>query len=291
MKTILINSAILFVILVSLLPLNSIAQDSEPVIVRVETRDGSTIQGELISETETELVIRTASSGDITVQKANIIRRQVLNSRQFKNGEYWHDNPQSTRYFFVPNALGLPKGQGYYQNIWILFNNVNYGITDNFSMGVGFVPMFLFGVSETPIWLLPKVSIPVMSDDFHIAAGAMIGGVVGEASFGVLYGMTTYGNRDNNISLGLGYGYAGEEVSKSPVVTVSAMYRFSKRWYFVTDNYFFPSATDNGLMNIGMRWAPERVAVDFSLTRLISSDDDADFIGIPLLGVSIPFGK
>jgi hypothetical protein len=291
MKTSLVYSCFFCVVLLFTIPEFTRAQNSDPVIVRIETRDGSTIQGEVISETDDYVVIRTASSGDITIQRANITNVKVLNARQFRNGEYWHDNPQSTRYFFVPNAMGLPKGQGYYQNIWILFNNVNYGVTDNFSMGVGFIPMFLFGVSETPIWLLPKVSFPVISDEFHVAAGAMIGGVVGVAGFGAIYGMTTYGNRDNNISLGLGYGYAGSEVSDSPVVTVSGMYRFSKRWYFVTDNYFFPSATDNGLLNFGVRWAPERVAVDFSLTRLLTDNEDADYVGFPLLGVTIPFGK
>lgn len=289
MKTKLNITVFFFVILVSLFPIYSVAQDAEQIIVRIETRDGSVIQGELISESDSELVVRTTSSGDVTVQKSTIVRRIVLSSRAFRNGEYWYENPQSTRYFFVPNAMGLPKGRGYYQNIWLFFNNVNYGVTDNFSMGVGIVPMFLFGVSETPIWILPKLSIPVVSDDFHIAAGAMIGGVVGEGSFGIFYGMTTYGNRDNNISLGLGYGYAGDEISNTPVVTVAGMYRFSKRWYFVTDNYFFPGASDGGLLNFGMRWAAERVAVDFSLTRILTTDEDLDYIGFPLVGVSIPF--
>jgi hypothetical protein len=289
MKAKIFFSISLYVFSVILLPNTLDAQDSEPIIIRVETRDGSIIQGELVSETDTELVIRTDSTGIITIQKATIVRRQVLASNQLRNGKYWHENPQSTRYFFVPNAMGLREGSGYYQNIWIFFNNVNYGVTDNFSMGVGFIPMFLFGVSETPVWLLPKFSFPVMGDDFHVAAGAMVGGVIGVAGFGVVYGMTTYGNRDNNISLGLGYGYAGSEVSRSPVVTLSGMYRFSQKWYFVTDNYFFPEATDNGLLNFGMRWAPERVAVDFSLIRLLTDNDESGFIGFPLLGVTIPF--
>lgn len=288
MKTKLLFSVFLCLYMFSLLSVQAIAQDTEPVIVRIETRDGSIIQGELISETDQEVVVRTASSGDITIQKANIVRRQVLSTRAFRNGEYWHENPQSTRYFFVPNAMGLPQGQGYYQNVWIFFNNVNYGVTDNFSLGVGFVPVFLFGATETPIWILPKFSIPLQSDLFHVAVGAMIGGVVGEGGFGLLYGMTTYGNRDNNISLGLGYGYADGDISSSPVVTLSGMYRLSKRWYAVTDNYFIPTETDNGLLNFGVRWAPERVAVDFSLLRLLDSDDSG-FIGIPMLGVTIPF--
>ena len=291
MKPTFLIAFVLCLIVLATVPTAAQSQDGERVMVRIETRDGNTVLGELISETDTELVVRTTSTGDVTIRKSDIARREVLSARQWKDGEYWHANPQSTRYLFVPNAMGLPKGHGYYQNVWLLFNNVNYGVTDHFSLGVGAIPMFFFGLEETPIWLLPKLSFPIASDKFHIAAGAMIGGVVGEGSFGIFYGMTTYGNRDNNISLGIGYGYVGSELSSSPVVTLSGMYRFTKRWYFVTDNYFFPSVTDNGLLNLGVRWAPERMAVDFSLMRLLDNEGEGDYIGFPLLGISIPFGK
>jgi len=289
MKTKLIFSVLLIPLILLFLAQHALAQVPEPVIVRIETRDGSIFQGELISETDMELVVRTVSSGDIVIQKANIKRIKTLSAQAFRNGEYWHENPQSTRYFFVPNAMGLPKGQGYYQNVLLFFNNVNYGLTNNFSLGVGIVPVFLFGESETPVWILPKFSIPIKRESVHVAVGAMIGGVIGEASFGILYGMLTYGNRDKNISLGLGYGYADGELANAPLVTLSGMYRLSKRWYAVTDNYFVPTKTSNGLLNFGVRWAPERVAIDFSLLRLLEDNTDGDFIGIPMVGVSIPF--
>ncbi|MCS3632659.1 hypothetical protein GGP55_003281, partial [Salinibacter ruber] len=88
-------------------------------------------------------------------------------------------NPQSTRYFFAPNAIGIPQGQGYYQNTWVFLNNVNYGATENFSIGAGTVPVFLFGAEALPIWVLPKVSISTPRDNLHLAGGAVFGGVLG----------------------------------------------------------------------------------------------------------------
>jgi len=247
----------------------------------------------LISEDENQIVIRTTSLGDVTILRTNIKHLTIVKEGQIRNGKFWFPNPHSTRYLFAPNAFGLPKGEGYYQNVWIFFNNVNYGITNNFSMGAGIVPMFLFGVSETPIWLLPKVSIPVSGEKFHLAAGAMIGGVVGVGSTfgGLLYGMGTYGDRNRNMSVGLGYALADGEISSSPVLTVAGMYRATDTIYYLTENYLFINSGGYGIASIGIRWAPENFAVDFSLMRPFGDDLGGGFIGIPWLGVTLPFGR
>lgn len=267
------------------------AQDQQPQQVRVETHDGNVFTGTLISEDENQIVVRTSSLGDVTILRSNIKKLTMLEEGQMRNGKYWHQNPHSTRYLFAPNAFGLPKGEGYYQNVWIFFNYANYGITNNFSLGAGMVPMFLFGVSETPIWLLPKVSIPVSGEKFHLAAGAMIGGVTGVASFGLFYSMGTYGDGDRNFSVGLGYGYAEGDISSSPVLTIAGMYRATEKLYYLTENYFFQNSGGAGIISFGIRWAPENFAADFSLVRPIGGGMEGGFIGIPWLGVTLPFGK
>lgn len=267
-----------------------IFQLDPPRYVRVQTKDGNILFGDLISETDQAIIIRT-SSGDVTIMRENIQRITDISRNSIRDGKFWHPNPQSTRYLFSPNALGLKKGEGYYQNVWIFFNNANYGLTDNFSLGAGLVPSFLFGASETPIWILPKFSVPIPNSKFHIAAGAMLGGITGVASFGVLYGMATYGDQDHNMSVGLGYGYAEGEVSSSPVVTFSGMFRASHRVYFITENYIFPDTEGLSLVSFGMRWAPENFAVDFAIMSPVGEDLGRGFIGFPWLGVTIPFGR
>lgn len=267
-------------------------QSPDPKQVRVETTDGNVFTGTLVSEDENRIIVRTSTLGEITIERSRIRRITEIDDSRMRNGKYWYDNPQSTRYFFAPNALGLPKDKGYYQNVWIFFNNVNYGVSDNFSIGGGIVPMFLFGVGETPVWVLPKVSIPVGSDQFHLAAGAMLGGVVGSGDSdiaGVFYGMGTFGDRDRNLSLGLGYGYSSGEISSTPVITISGMYRANQSIYYISENYFFPGTDEMGIISFGVRWAPENFAVDFSLFRPLEAGNG--FIGLPWLGVTIPFGK
>jgi hypothetical protein len=177
--------------------------------------------------------------------------------------------------------------------VWVLFNQVSIGLTDNFSVGAGTVPLFLFGSGATPIWLTGKFSIPVTPDKFNIGVGTLIGTIAGEdtGAFGLLFGITTFGSRDKNFSLGLGYGFADGELSNSPTVTFSAIIRTSQRGYFLTENYYIGAGDVGlGMISLGGRRMIKRVGLDFGGFIPLSSEIDT-FIAIPWLGVSIPFGQ
>ena len=273
-------------------PADAQAQASDSTLYRVETTDGNVYIGTLVSENDEEVVLSTEQVGTITIARAAIQRIEAIDPTRIRGGEYWFENPQSTRYFFAPNAIGLPSGGGYYQNTWIFLNNVNVGVSDHVSIGAGTVPVFLLGASALPFWLLPKVSVPTPSDQLHLAVGGAIGGIVGEgesAGAGILYGLSTFGTTDNNLSVGLGYGYAGSDWSSRPVLNISGMTRVGRTIYLLTENYVFPGSEPSGVISVGIRWAPENFAVDFGLVRPLDVEDG--FVGVPWLGVTIPFGR
>ena len=264
--------------------------DSEEQVYRIEMTEGQVLVGILLSETDTSVVVKTRQFGEVTLQRVNIKEMTQVDSNRIRNGAYWFQNPQSTRYLFAPNAIGIPDGQGYYQNTWVLFNNVNYGVSDNFSIGAGTVPIFLFGADVVPIWLLPKVSFSTPQEKLHFAGGAVLGGVLGEEneSVGLLYGATTVGSRDHNATLGVGYGYLNEGISDSPLINISGMTRLGQKSYLITENYIFPGA-EGSVVSIGYRWASRNVAVDFALFRPL--EDTGGLIAWPWLGVTLPFGQ
>lgn len=270
------------------------AQDEaeSEVVYRIVTTDGNTFIGTLVSENDQEVTLQTDQVGRITIQRSNIKMMEEIDPRHIKDGEYWHANPHSTRYLFSTNAIGLEKGRGYYQNTWIFFNNVNYGVTNNFSIGGGFVPSFLWGASEVPVWLIPKLSIPVSKDKFHVAVGGLFGGLLGaeNGGLGMAYGTATVGNRDNNLTLGIGYGYADGNWADIPLINLNGMYRLNKTLYFISENYFLTVGGEtSGLISGAIRWAPENFALDLGL--ISSTEAGGGFIGYPWLGVAIPFGK
>lgn len=278
-----------FIALISISPAQ--AQERVGETIRITTADGNILMGVILQENDDRIILEVEGIGEVTVQRANIRNIQVIRPEQIRNGEYWFDNPHGTRYFFAPNAIGLQKGTGYYQNAWIFFNNVNYGLSDRFSIGAGLIPGFLFGggLDATPMWLLPKFSIPVSGDHFHLGLGAMIGGVIGSGSGALFYGSGTVGSTDKNLTIGLGYGASGGEISNTPLVNVSGMYRVKRTIYMLGELYLLPGIDGNGIALLGGRWAPENFAVDFGL--VLPLDDTGGFIGIPWLGVSIPFGN
>jgi hypothetical protein len=279
----------LFIALITIIPAQ--AQERVGETIRITTTDGNVLMGEIVQENDDRIILQVEGIGEVTVQRANIRNIQVIRPDQIRNGEYWFDNPHGTRYFFAPNAIGLQKGTGYYQNAWIFFNNVNYGLSDNFSIGAGMIPGFLFGggLDATPFWILPKLSIPIVGDQFHLGVGAMIGGIVGSGSGALFYGSGTYGSTDNNLTVGLGYGASGGEISNTPMVNISGMYRAKRTIYMLGELYFLPGIDGSGIALFGGRWAPENFAVDFGLVLPLA--DTGGFIGVPWLGVSIPFGR
>ena len=265
-------------------------------IYNIETVDGNTFQGKILSLDKETIEIETKNLGIVKIPQKEVRRFKTIKANEIVDGEYWYDSPYSTRYFYSPNGYGLKKGEGYYQNTWVLFNQVSYGFTDNFTLGLGTVPLFLFGQTEgTPFWITPKVTMPIKENKVNLMGGALVGTAIGaEGNFGgLLYTGATFGPPNTNGTLGLGWGFLNGEVGGTPVVSLSFMHRFSRRFYFMTENYFITADGETlGLISAGGRLAYQNIAVDFGLFKpTLSGSDESFFIALPWLGVHIPFGK
>lgn len=262
-------------------------------LYRIQTLDGNEYIGSILEQNEEFILLRTSNIGEITIARKSIKSMVVVERGQQVGDEFWLENPQATRYFWQPNGYGLKKGEGYYQNVWVFFNQASVGITDNISLGAGVVPLFLIEGTSTPAWITPKFSIPVVENRFHLGAGALVGSVIGEdnAGFGILYGIGTLGTRDRNASLGVGYGYAAGKLAKNPTITFSGMYRTGKNGYLLTENYII-SVEDESLVLLmfGGRRIIRSVGLDFGLFAPFSSEMDT-FIALPWLGFTVPFGN
>jgi hypothetical protein len=283
--------AFLFIFIFTLSVNSQTANDT--TLVNIETVDGNEFNGQIVNEDSLKIVLKTEKFGEISIFRSDIKHREIIEVQQIKDGKYWFPNPQSTRYFWSPNGYGLKKGEGYYQNIWVLWNQFSYGLTNNFSVGGGIIPLFLFAGSPTPVFLTAKFSVPVVENKFNIGAGAIVGTILGEeeTGFGILYGLSTFGTPDNNVTVGMGYGFAGGEWAKSPMINVNGMFRVSSRGYFITENYII-SAGGEGvvIISLGGRSIIKKAALDYGIFLPLSTDLDG-FIALPWLGFTVPFGK
>ncbi|HEX8329159.1 MAG TPA: hypothetical protein VF629_16620 [Hymenobacter sp.] len=222
----------------------------------VELSSGSSFTGVLRAATPLELEFDTKDLGIVRVQRSNVASFALLNAEQARRG--YDDVGNGTRMFFAPTARNLRKGEGYVQDIDIFLIGANYGITDNFSVGV-LVPV-LPGLGLNVFAITPKFSVPV-NDKFNVGAGVLYANAFGYGG-GIGYGVATYGTADNNLTLGLGYGFGGGDVSSSPVVVVGGNLRVARRLSLVTETY----VVDGGLAGlIGARVAASRVSGSLGL--------------------------
>jgi hypothetical protein len=259
--------------------------------VQIQTLDGNSYFGEILQDDSIKIHFKTDKLGSITILKEDIKSISNFKTSEVKGGKLWLENPQSTRYFFSPNGYGLKKGEGYYQNIWVLVNSFAVGLNDYFSVGGGLVPLFLFAGAPTPVWFTAKVSVPVVKEKFNLGAGLLAGTALGEQSgFGIFYGLATLGSKDKNITLGMGYGFADGSVANSPMINLNAMYRIGPRGYLLTENYLFTSGSSSTvILFFGGRTIIREAGLDYGL--IFPTVKGSGLIAIPWLGITIPIGK
>ena len=194
----------------------------------ITTMDDNDFYGPIVERTFKYIALDTESLGRIEIPLAQIKRMEAISESRIVNGVFWPDNPLASRYFVGVSGHNLRPGDGYYQNVWIFFNQLAFGINDYSSIGFGVLSSFFLGGGPVPVWITPKVSVPLGGPDglVHVGVGSWMGTIIGEdtaGSFGVGYGTLTFGSRDKNISLGLGRQIFGSEADVRPTFSINAM--------------------------------------------------------------------
>jgi hypothetical protein len=212
--------------------------------VLLETINKFTYFGRIISINEKTLTLNNSSLNNFEIELNQIDKITPADAYVNRKGKAWFTNPNATRYFFAPSAIPLNKREGYFQNIYLLANSVNVGITNNITIGGGVVIPLLFYVT-------PKISYKV-AKNFYAGAGVLytqsfIKDFDLSASIG--YGLITIGNTEHNFTIGSGYGMARFDKkykeTPMPIFTLNGMTRISKKISLVTENWLIPRAGYN----------------------------------------------
>jgi len=170
----------------------------------------------------------------------NIIQKEPPDSASVSEGETLSPSndpgQHKTRYFFSPSSYNLGKGDLYYNSLYFFVHDVQYGISDKFSIGMGTTIMGF------PFYLTPKVTIPVNEKSAFAVGDMLIIGTWGTKFSGnLLYTTYTMGNSYNNFTIGGGYLHlgVGEITNKtnSLVLNFAALLQVSGHIYFITENY------------------------------------------------------
>lgn len=209
-----------------------------------------------------ELVFEAQGLGTLRVAAANLTQLQDLDApvpgAQVGLRAGYYDIGSGSRYLFGPSARNLRQGEGVVQDIWIFLAGVNYGITNNVSVGAYLSLVPGLGLQNQFVMLTPKVGFEV-GHNWHVGAGALLLRIPdGDTGYGagLLYGVATRGSADNNFSLGIGYGFAGGGIGSTPALYLAGQTRVSRRVSLMTENYIIAAQSPVffGLYGIKLNW-------------------------------------
>ena len=252
----------------------------------LQLRDGSTLIGWLVSDSAGVVRFRTAG-GVLEFPRDAVAELRAVSPTMMKNGEYWFPDPNQTRLFFAPTGRMLSQGEGYFSDSYLFLANFAGGVTDHVTIagGMSILPTNDF-FSNNVYYFTPKVGV-YNSRRVNVAVGAVTGFIPFDSghSFGVLYGVSTWGPPDAEVTAGLGYGYFDGKFANSPTVMLGGSRRVSRRVALVTENYFFKSGDPLGL-GYGMRFFGEKLSVDLGF---VNSTDHMLFPGVPYVAFAVKF--
>jgi hypothetical protein len=144
-------------------------------------------------------------------------------------------NHHASRYAFAPSAFPVPKGGFYYQTYDFVAHDVQIGISENTSLGIGYaLPLFAYLTPKTSTALSEKVRVGLGD----LAATSMFLPSDDAIRFNIAYGGLTYGTTRNNASLSLGYLSSNKTQTNSFVLNGGGMYSISPNIYLVGEVWF-----------------------------------------------------
>jgi hypothetical protein len=235
-------------------------------LVEVRLRDGSVLVGRIEEDTPERLVLVTRAGARVEIPRAQVVSVRGVTARP--DGEVWGEDANVSRLFFTSTGRPLPKGEGYVSSYWLFFPFVGYGVTDWFTIAGG-TPIIPGGIGKL-VYLAPKVTL-LNRERLSVSAGALsffATDYLNEGSLGIVYGVGTYGSRDNAVTFGAGWFYADVEdefaTSNEPVFMLGGERRVSRRVKLITENWFAVNPGVSGLLSGGFRFVGDRLSADFA---------------------------
>ncbi len=193
------------------------------------------------------------------------------------------EDQQLSRMVIFPTARSLRSGQAYFQVNEFFFPFIAFGIADIITLGGGV--SVLPTLKQQIFYVSPKVTV-FNYEKFYLAGGIFYSNSLFdkynsnfiENGFGISYAMGTYGDKDKSFSLGLGYGFSGNDYSNKPVVIIGGDVRTYKGLKLIVEAWFPPNSKFI-LGMFGFRAVGKRFSGDAVLMRIYGSNsNNANFI-------------
>jgi hypothetical protein len=210
--------------------------DSALVVLSVNS--GEEFVGTIISEDAREVSIRLQSGKLLIIPTYTVKSIRKLSSSTLIKGKPVFANPHPSRYFYTPSAIPMDKGEVYIQTLYAVAYQVQFGVTENFSLGATTT------IVGTPLALTAKYSVKI--DEKNTIAFGGMAGLVGwgtQTNLGIGFGAYTHGTKESNLTIAGGYAWINEKNNGgggSPVMSLSGNQRLSKNLSLMGELWYLP---------------------------------------------------
>ncbi len=277
--------------------------------------DGTVLKGTIISMNLDEVTLKTSFTGIIVIKQKNIANitntKNEVKTQTTGKPNYYEPKPTDEivkykiklsnaevrhKYWWNNNYQGLKKNELYYQNIGLLYNGLDYGVIDNFTIGGGAFFLGIVGFFNihlrTQFKITDGISIGATYNHF-IAGAATSSRSSSDNSIGLLSGGLTFGNTSKNLTISTGkFTNLVNSDKKDQTdfgLIVCGSIKLSNSMYLLTDNYFSDKRTNINMNCVGFRSVKNNTIFDFGLMVFNNQSGNIDSkpIGIPYLALSV----
>lgn len=288
------NLSVLIITLLTMIQI-SVCQAQEPaqkteLAYWVRTKDGNEYQGSLEVRNSQELILNTAALGRVIIPLDQIRNIRQIRPEDLAKKFIANSSAYSGRYYLSSSAITMRKNEGFYHNSMFLFNRVEYGITDWWTIG-----------AETGLFnedgyisggITNRLTIPLGTNNFHLGAKGTVGILFGDGSMTAqILGLATIGPPDKNVTIGAGYTLHQRQGSpNSPTLQVAGDFRIGRRGAVLFDLHLTDISSEGLKYYIfGGRHNFRRIGLDYAIA-FISADDLGGYVlPIPWVGLTVPF--
>lgn len=170
----------------------------------IQLTNGNEYTGTILSDDGREVLIETTELGKLYIKKTDIRSISDFKKEEYVviNDEIVRSNAFGTRYAFTTNALPIKKKENYYMiNLW--GPEFHLAVADNFNIGI------MTSWIGSPLALAAKYSFQTKNPKLNFSIGEIAGSggyIDANSVFSLSFANVTFGDRDKNLTLGLGYG-------------------------------------------------------------------------------------
>lgn len=254
------------------------------VVQQIDLRDGSKFVGRIVSAAGDQIVVRTVSGIEVMLERTDVTAVQAIRGDVVR-GEYWADDPSSSRLFFGPTARVPGHGHGYFGVYELVVPSVAVGIGDRFMISGGASMIPGIRLDEQAFFIAPKVQL-IRTKPVKVAAGVMWVQPMSEPGVGLLFSNATAGSAEGAVTVGVGIPFTLAEdliVEADPMILIGGELRVTRYLKVMSENWLLTGVNNGyGVFGAGVRILVNRVTVEAALF----TNDELEAV-LPLVSFSV----